>query len=242
LARPLNVRRALLAAVEGFLEATPASVARAHRNVGRAAQCLKTLDDTTLDEVWSGIISELGDSVFYEDPDILRARRTLLEDGSSEIHRAYLSHDFRPQFTSVERDWYTHLWDLLEFLGSLPGADAEATIAEYERRRLDITRLAAQSPPPDRLGDETIYHLVLREANEIATNVYPGTALLSRGRLVPDGTYSTIHRWTRDPLDREPDPRDSFAWARHALGALAADGWLLITWQVTPQNYNLSLH
>ncbi len=174
--------------------------------------------------MWGSLIPELIDSVFYEDPDILHARRALLADGSSEIHRAYLSHDFRPQFTPVERDWYAQLWDLLEFLGSLPGADAKAAMVEYERRRLDITRLAAQSPPLDHLGDETIYHLILREVTEIATNVYLGTALLRRGRLVPDGTYSTIPPMARDRLDREPDPRDSIAWARHTLGALAADG------------------
>ena len=45
-----------------------------------------------------------------------------------------------------------------------------------------------------------------------------------------------------DELDQQPDPRDSFAWAPHALRALTADGWLLITWQLTPQRYNLSLH
>ena len=89
MARPLNVRRALLAAVDAFLEATAEPATKGHRIVKRyyAARRFTTLDEI----VWGGIIMELTDFDYFTSRSYLLARRSLLAQGSTEIHRAYLN-------------------------------------------------------------------------------------------------------------------------------------------------------
>jgi hypothetical protein len=238
-ARPFNVRRALLQAVDAFLEGTPASQARAQRLVRR---CKADVPWYTLDNiVWGGIAMFLSDPITSSHPPALQRHRTLLNTGSTDLHRAYLNEDFSSEFTPVEHEWSAHLAEMLDFLDRLPvNRSAEDTV-DYARRVQQITQLAAQAPAPPYLGSETIYHLVLREVTAIVTTVAVHHHPAYRGRLVAQSPYRRFDQLQGSGLDA-PDVRESLVWARHALRSIAADSWLLITWQVTPQHYNLSLH
>jgi hypothetical protein len=198
-----------------------------------------TLDDI----VWGDIATPLTDSVYYDNPQALRTFHDLLANGSDELHRAYLNLDVHTDFTDSERAWYGRLSDMLDFLAGFPFPDVQTGVAEYERRVQLIVHLASLSPPPARLGEETIYHLVLREVTAIVTHVeiYMRGPLLHNQRLVARVPYAAFTPPERDMLDQMPDVRESLAWAKHALAAIAGDDWLLIMWQVGGQHYNLSL-
>lgn len=238
---PYPYRRSLLAVVEAFLESTPASLAKAHRMVRRleAARQFTTLD--TL--VWSGFISELTDSLFYQDPTYLAELRTLLLHGSPDIHRAYLRYDYRPDFTVVEGAWHEQLSRLGELLQSAPFADASVAIEEYQRYVNAIEALAAQASAPRHVGDEQVYHFILREVSATLTTIDLRHALLNVGWLIPNAPYTVFPPdWARREFDRLPDLGEQVAWARRALRALVAEGWLCLTWQVTPNHYLVALH
>jgi hypothetical protein len=239
--RQLNQRRTLLAAVEAFLEDTPTSLAKAHRLVQRLQ---KARQWTTLDTlVWGGFISQLTDSLFYKDPDYLTRLRATLLNGSSEIHRAYLNHDCRTEFTPIKRDWYERLRRLGEFLQAAPLADASAAIEDYQRQVSAIESLLVQTPAPQDIGQEQLYHFILREVTAALTTIDLRHALLNVGWMIPEGPYSVFppDRAIRE-FDQLPDASEQIAWARRALRALAGEGWLAITWQVTSKHYLVSLH
>jgi len=239
----VNFRRTLLAAVDAFLEGTPASIEHAKRLLER---CRAARQFTILDAiVWGHMISSLSDSLYYKHVPTLQEFYTLLTEGSTEVHRAYLNFDFRDQFDHVEQVWYAELWDMLDFFQGFPFDDAELARADYERRKLRITQYALHSPPPALLGDEMIYHFIMREVTEITTNIALSPAFIVPARMIPGGAYSSFPPRPRIPyhrLDVEPDPRESLEWARKALRSIVEDGWILITWQVTRHHYNLSLH
>src|SRR5690349_5032087 len=94
MARRTDYRRALLRAVNGFLEGSPDSIARAHRVIKRCHQRL--LDRLlTMDEViWGPLADWLTDSLFYEDRDYLTDLRALLSGESRRTQRIYVSYDF----------------------------------------------------------------------------------------------------------------------------------------------------
>jgi hypothetical protein len=238
--RPFNIRRALLRAVDAFLEATPAAQANAQRLVSR---CKKALQPYTLDDiVWGGIALRLSDPLHAQHLPALQRYHNLLATGSTELHRAYLNEDFRPDFTPLEREWYARLSEMLDFIDHLPFDHSEADTADYLRRAQEIAQLAAQSSAPAHLGEEVIYHLVLREVTAIATHVFIGHHHPAYGgRLLAESPYCMFSQ-PKGYGPEDPDVRESLAWARHALRSIAAASWLLIIWQVTPQNYNLSLH
>jgi hypothetical protein len=118
--------------------------------------------------------------------------------------------------------------------------DPAITSAQYARLKRRIAHLSEQSPLPTRFGEETIYHFILRQATTIAANVgmdgpeFHGDSLTLEGdfRIIPPlGTAC------RTVLDT----RESLIWAQRALRSIAAEQWLLITWQVTPDGYQLSV-
>ena len=245
LTRQLNIRRTLLAAVDHFLEGSPGSLTKAHRLVAR---CYAARQFVTLDEiVWGGVIMALTDAEYYSHVPRLQQYRTLLSEGSAEIHRAYLNFNFGSDFTPEERAWLNRLHDLLDFLGGFPfpAADLDQTVAleEYERRVEEINQVMLQSPPPPRLEDEMIYHLILREVSTILVNIDLRYALLRRTtHLVPRGSYSSFPPQPKLGRDDTPDISADLNWARRALRSMVEQGWLLLTWQVTPTHYHLSLH
>jgi hypothetical protein len=240
LARPLNIRRTLLAAVDGFIEASPASLAKAHRLIAR---CKNACRGFTLDGVvWGGCISALTDSDFYTHLPRLREYRSLLAAGSHEIYRTYLNFDFAWVFTPEERAWLGTLNDMLDFLVGFPFSDRDAALQEYERRVEEIKQSMLQSPPPERLEDETIYHLILREVSTILISVDLPYSLLRARHLVPRVPYSSFPPQPDEGRDDTPDISGDLDWARRALRSIVEQGWLLLTWQVTPEHYHLSLH
>jgi hypothetical protein len=87
LAITLTLRRSLLVAVDAFLEASPASLANAHRLIVRCDRYHASIHYTLDGMVWGGPIGAPTDSVFYENPATLRAHRALLTGVSHEIHR-----------------------------------------------------------------------------------------------------------------------------------------------------------
>ena len=185
--RPFNYRRALLAAVEAFLQRTPESLEKAHRQVRRLR---KARQFTTLDTlVWDSFISELTDSIFYEEETYLLELRATLLYGSPEIHRGYFNHDYREDgFTPLQHDWYKRLRHLGDFLGLFPFADtdAEAAINDYEQQVSAIERLAIQTPPPQHIGQEPLQHFILREVTAALTTIDLRHSVLNVGWLIPD--------------------------------------------------------
>lgn len=238
--RPLNIRRTLLTAVDAFIEGSPASLAKAHRLVARCDHACRTF--TLNNVVWGRFISALMDSYFYEDAPTLRKYRSLLAAGSHEIYRKYLNHDFAWVFTPEEHVWLGLLHGMLDFLSGFPFPDRDAAVQEYKRRVEEIKQSMLQSPPPPRLEDETIYHLILREVSTILVNVNLLYSLLRSTHLVPRTPYSSIGPQPYDGRDDTPDVSGDVEWARRALRSIAEQGWLLITWQVTPTHYRLSFH
>ncbi|HEX3273011.1 MAG TPA: hypothetical protein VHR15_20365 [Ktedonobacterales bacterium] len=240
LTRPLNVRRTLLAAVDAFLEASPTSLPTAHRFVAR---CRKACPSFTLGNVvWGYFITHLTDSLFDEDSDYLRDLRMVLSAGSQEIYRTYLNFDFARDLTPHERAWLATLSEMLEFLGRYPFADTDAALQEYARRVDPITLMTRLSPPPRRLEDETIYHLILREVSAILTTVDLRYSLLRSTHLTPQSPYASYPPQPRSGRNQAPDISADLDWARRALLSLQEQAWLLVTWQVTPTHYHLSLH
>ena len=240
MARPLNIRHTLLVAVNDFIEGSPASLAKAHRLVAR---CYAVRRFVTLDEVvWGGIIMALTDSDFYTHLPTLHEYRSILSTGSSEIHRAYLNHDFHRVFMPEERAWLGQLNDMLDFLGGFPFCDRDAALQDYERRVEEIKQSMLLSPSPARLEDEMIHHLILREVSTILVNVDLRYSLLRSTHLVPRVPYSSFPPQPDEGRDDSPDISGDLNWARRALRSIVEQGWLLLTWQVTPEHYHLSLH
>lgn len=240
LARPLNIRRTLLAAVDAFLEGSPTSVAKAQRLIDR---CYAARRFVTLDEVvWGGVIMALTDSEYSTHRPTLQHYRSLLREGSPEIHRGYLNFDFRSAFTPEEGIWFGKLNNLLAFFGGFPFPDTAEAHQEYEQRKEEIKQSMLQSPPPKRLEDETIYHLILREASTILINVNLQYALLRSMHLVPQAPYSSFPPQPDKGRDDTPDIGGDLDWVRRALRSIVEQGWLLLMWQVTPTHCHFSLH
>lgn len=90
----LNYRRLLLAAVDGYVEATPDSRDRADDLI---EQCRRSLRPFTLDDyAWGGFAAELSDTVYSTSHDYLSETRATLRDPRSTIRRVYVNYDFRP--------------------------------------------------------------------------------------------------------------------------------------------------
>jgi hypothetical protein len=240
LAQPLNIRRTLLTAVDSFLEASPASLTKAHRLIARCEDACPFF--TLNDVVWGGFVRELTDSLFYESAPWLSEFRSLLVAGSHEIYRTYLNYNFDGKFTQAERTWISALHEMLDFLSGYPFPDRDQAISRYENLVAKIKQAMLQSPSPERLEEETIYHLILREASAILISVDRRFSALRSTHLVPNGPYTSYGPQPRKGRDTEPDISGDLDWTRRALNSIVEQGWLLLTWQVTPEHYRLSLH
>lgn len=251
--KPLDYRRLLLTIVDAYLDPADVSHIRADRFVSRLyhdpRRRLQTIDDL----VWGGLVSQLTDSLFSEDRGYLYQTRETLKHGSPELHRAYLSYDFRPDFTAVERDWHAQLCQLAAWLQTspfpqlqrepLPHGVESAARSEYERRVQAIAALSARTPPPAQVGEETLYHFVMRTAEAVLAGINPWDTA-RYGYLAAAVPYTAYHWNPADPADRfRPiDADTSVARAGRALQALTLHGWVWMTWQVTASSYLVSLH
>jgi hypothetical protein len=228
MARHVNYRRSLLAAVDAFLEQTPQSLARAHRLV-RA--CNKSLKPFTLNNItWGPTVSTLRDSLYFENPAYLSNLRTVLREGSQTIHRVYMRRDFRADLTTEEQEWLVELWELLAFLRRFPALEVQSATVEYEERSARVVAAQGRASTPTALGDEKLYHLLLREVTVILTGINLQQSLRRYRYLVPAAPYS----WLDDTEARqmEPDVSLNVTWASNALRAISGEYQLLMTWQV----------
>ena len=252
--KPLDYRRRLLNVVNAYLDPADTSHVRADRLIDRLYHDHFRHNSQTIDDlVWGGFVQELTDSEFSENPTYLQQTRDALALGSPELHRAYLNYDFRQEFTDVERDWHAQICDLAAWLqtkpfpwlqsGPLPADDELGAHAEYEQRVSVITELSAQSPPPAHVGEEKLYHFVMRTASAVLTGINPWYAMRC-GYLAAGGAYTEFHWNPADPDDRyRPiDAGMSVDWAARALRAITLQDWVWMTWQITATSYLVSLH
>jgi len=242
-------RRQLLRAVEAFLEGTASSRARAQRIIRRCHTAIRSeAAEATLDWLmWEFFIAALGDSVYYESESYLQETRDLLLGHSSaNIARVVISEDFRAVFTADEAEWYAQLLSMAEFVTTIPFAKVHqatfatwqhripwstmrATIpeveqveeieADYRRRKQMIEAIAATSPAPENMGDEKIYHVVLREVTSLLAGIRIGRPIIRYGYPTPDIPYRG------DDLDM----LESVKWTKRALAALAGEGTLFLS-------------
>src|SRR5262249_32775994 len=159
--------------------------------------------------IWDYYITPLTDSEFYESEAYLReTREILLGHSSQNIARTILSEDFRPFFTADEAEWHAQLLSMVDFLRAVPYAQihgarfeawqrsdtwdttrtvipeavqADEAEADYQRRKALIEGIAARSPSPEQMGDEKIYHVVLREVTTLITSIRVGMAAVVCG-------------------------------------------------------------
>jgi hypothetical protein len=204
--------------------------------------------------IWGFFIVALTDSVYYEDEDFLQETRALLLGHSSwnAARRAIFSDDYRVYFTPDEAEWYAQLLSMLDFLMAIPFAqihevthqvrqNAETNILEiaqaekiddeYRRRKVVIEDLAARSPSPENVGDEKIYHLVLREVTDILTAIRAGKAAVYFGYPVFEGTYS-VYGGLQSSKPQPLDMTQRLVQARRLLDAIAGKGDLFVSWRL----------
>jgi hypothetical protein len=252
----LSYRKQVLHALDAFVQGTPASLSQGQRII---EQCWTTLGADaqrfTLDGlIWRSILHPLTDSLFFTSQEYLQElRKVLLGFPAKARNTIFVKQDFRPYLTPTETGWYAQLLSTLTFIQSLPFAQiAEATAearrnnlsgslilatipeaipiqeahADYERRRTAIEALAASMLSPKQVGEETIYQFVLREVSELVTAVDIRLSAVYNGYPSPRPPYTVEGDNAGDADLSEP-----LAWAKRALGALAGNGNLFLSWQ-----------
>jgi len=252
-------RRQLLRAVEAFLEGTPSARVRAQRIMQRCEAALYSeAKKSTLDRIiWNFYVLALTDSEFYESEEFLQETREILRGQSSQnIARTVISEDFRPSFTADEAEWHAHLLSMVDFLLAIPyakiheatfgawqGRDTWATMrtiipealqadeaeAEYQRRKALIEALFARSPSPQQMGDEKIYHVVLREVTTLITSIRVGMAAVVCGYPVLAPPYSGTTSSESGLLNMS----ERLEWIKRALEALEGKDALLMSWRLS---------
>ncbi len=259
MSRSMIYRRQLLRAVDAFLEGTPSAHVRAQGIIQRCYAAIgNEAKESTLDQIiWRGFIVPLTDSVFYESEAYLReTREILLGHSSQNIARTILSEDFRPSFTAEEAEWHAQLLSMVDFLKAIPYAkihaatfqawqrkdtwattrtvipeaiQADEAEAEYQRRKALIEAIAARSPSPEQMGDEKIYHVVLREVTTLITSIRVGMAAVVCGYPVLTPPYSGATSSEYGLLNMS----ERLSWIKRALEALEGKDALLMSWRLS---------
>ena len=133
-----------------------------------------------------------------------------------------------------------------DFFEGYPFDDAELARADYERQEAPNHPICIASPPPALLGDEMIYHFIMREVAEITTNIALSPAFIVPARMIPGGHIlpSLLGLGYRYPglIGSQIQEKVWSGREKHLRSIVEGDGWMLITWQVTRHHYNLSLH
>jgi len=91
---------------------------------------------------------------------------------------------------------------------------------EYQQRKDAIEAIAVRTPPPKNIGDEKIYHLVLRVVTLVVTSIQVDEPAIHFGYPILRPPYCGL----------ELDLSDSIAWSKRALDALAGEGGIFTTW------------
>lgn len=263
-------RKALLRAVEAFLEGSPSAHKRAQRIIQHFDHAINSSPrHLNIDcIVWSFFFSALTDSVFYENRHFLQeTRKELLGQTPHGISNAAVFHeDYRPSFTAEETEWYTQLQSMLAFLADIPFARIHAATAqarqakeswevmlghipevvlaeeleeEYQQRKALINEAAAKRLSPRHIGDETIYHLVLREITELLTALRLDKPAVYLGYPTYDGPYASYRPYI-SYRNASPSPYDlvdmtqKIARAQTLLEALEGERELFLSWHLHP--------
>lgn len=256
----MHYQERLLKAVVAFLEGTPAAQAQAHDLIQRCvAEKRNSTGSMTLDDImWESFVIALTDSVFYESEEFLRDTRELLLGHASRTRfTAVFTVDYRSHFTGDEIAWYEHLLAMVDFLTAIPFARLHEVIyparqkkerwetireripeavqietleQDYEQRKASLEEIAARSPAPEQVGDETIYHLVLREVTSILAEIWVVPAAAYVGYPILGGPYSNVRGANEHQY---PNMMEHVAWAKKVLGALSKEGGeLLFSWRL----------
>jgi hypothetical protein len=254
-------RKALLRAIDAFLEGTSSSHIRAKRIIQRCYVAKGGEENhMTLNSIlWSAFIVPLTDSIFYENKQFLReTREKLLGNSSQNITRTIFRTNYRVYFTTDEAQWYAQLISMLDFILTTPFAkiheatnqewqnkatwatirptlpeavQAEKRDEEYLQRKALLEQIAARSQEPEDVGDEKIYHLLLQEATSILTAISVGYGAIASGYPVVAAPYSDY----RDPQSSKFETinaTERLEWAKKVLDALAGKGDIFISWRL----------
>ncbi|HEV8190474.1 MAG TPA: hypothetical protein VGP82_03175 [Ktedonobacterales bacterium] len=223
-----DYRGQLLNAVQAFLEENPGSEDRGRQIVHACpATTPFTLDFIT----WGSIISLLTDLLFFRDAEFLRDLQRFLAGDSWELRRGMITYDFLPFMDEHERACYEILQRLVALVEGFPEALAAPDVDEYVQRGGQLQDQAratlAALPRIEYRGDETVYHLVLRETGSILVNINLEFARQHEQLVFPGGAiFAARYRMEL------PDGSGAVAWVKRALAALARQDALWLTWQI----------
>lgn len=233
-----DYRAQLLEAIQAFLEGTPDAEDRGRRIVHT---CLTpkhfTLDDLT----WGSIISMLTDILFQRDVENLRDLQRFLSGESWELKRGMIDYDFLPFLDDRERACAATLQRMVALLEGFSEALAAQSLDDYVQQGVQLQDQARTSfaalPRIEHIGDETLYHFILREAESLLVNIDLEFARQHQRLVFPGfATFSARYR-----LDM-PDASGAVAWVKTALAALVRQETLWLTWQVHEGGLFFSLH
>ena len=165
------------------------------------------------------------------------------------VHQSFIAPTsvtiFRPDFSDVERDWHAQLCELTAWLQNvaLPQQDESAAQSEYERHVRTITALSARTLPPAHIGEEKLYHFVMRTASAVLVGIDPWYSA-RYGYLAAAAPLTAYHWKPAAPNNcyRPIDAGPSIAWAARALQAITLQDWVWMTYQITVISYVVSLH
>lgn len=260
--RRISYRRQLLQAIEAFLEGTPSAYIRAQSIIQRCYTSLNRDDGRlTLDQIlWLSFVVALTDSVYYENEASLREMHEVLQGQSSQnIARTVFNHNFCIHFTVDEAEWYAYLLSMIDFISTIPytkihqatfsawqekatwaetrklipeAIQAEKIEGEYQQRKQLLETIAARSPSPKNIGDETLCRLALREVTSVLTGISVGRAAVYCGYPMLDRPYSGYGEATElapGIFEYTFDMTESVNWSRRVLEALAGRRGLFLS-------------
>lgn len=194
--------------------------------------------------VWEPIVDQLAapNPMYRESQEYLHDLLKMLEGDSSQVYRVYLNFDFRDfqgQSLMLGSDvlaLYDNLAALVDYVRALhdPGEDA---ISVYNGRRSTIVAQLHRLPRAQRLEDEKIYNLVIREVAAVVSNIFIERVVRKRTALAPQLPYVQIC----EHENMTPNLISDVIWARRALEALAGKNWLTLTWQLYVDSLQVAL-
>ena len=252
----VRYRKQLLQVVEAFLEGNPSADKRALRIIHRVRRTLHTEEKAlTLDWiVWTLLFVKLSDSVYYENKAFLQeTREIVLGHSSQSIASQVFSEDLRSCFTIDEAEWYDQLVAMVDFILTIPFAKLhEATYQafinreseeemrshipeivqvgiieeEYQRRKCSIEAIYAKCPSTINIGDEKIYHLVLREVTSLLLEIEVGKKAALLGYPILKGFLLETDGATSFP-PKYVDITEGLLWATRMLNAISEKGGVL---------------
>jgi hypothetical protein len=99
------------------------------------------------------------------------------------------------------KQWKTIFADMPE------AAQMEKIEQEYQQKRARVRDILARNPSPENIGDETIYHLVLREITSLLTEVNIGLTAVYLGHPVLGDRHVFIKPRRKTSAFRHGDSR-----------------------------------